>query len=61
MGNWGKRTGDIMMGMGKLLYNFTTWSFSELGAGVYRTPCDHAEEFPECAVHTAHGFLVTAR
>lgn len=56
-GNWGRRTGDIMMGMGKLLYNFTTWSFSELGAGVYRITCDDAEDFPDCAVHTAHGFV----
>jgi hypothetical protein len=56
-GNWGKRTGEIMMGMGKLLYNFTTWSFSDLGGGVYQISCDDADHFPDCAMHTAHGFI----
>ena len=56
-GQWGKRTGEIMMGMGKLLYNFTRWSFSDLGAGVYQISCEEASEFPDCAVETAHGFI----
>jgi hypothetical protein len=56
-GNWGKRTGEIMMGMGKLLYNFTTWNFRDLGDGVYQISCDDADEFPDSAMHTAHGFI----
>jgi hypothetical protein len=56
-GNWGKRTGEIMMGMGKLLYNFTTWSFADLGSDVYQISCNDADDFPDCAMHTAHGFI----
>lgn len=56
-GQWGPRTGEIMMGMGKLLYNFTRWSFSDLGSGVYQVACEEASEFPDCAVETAHGFI----
>jgi hypothetical protein len=56
-GNWGKRTGEIMMGMGKLLYNFTTWSFADLGNGVYQISCNDADDFPDAAMHTAHGFI----
>lgn len=56
-GAWGQRTGEIMMGMGKLLYNFTSWSFREAGSGVFEIVCADAEQFPDCAVHTAHGFI----
>jgi hypothetical protein len=56
-GGWGPRTGDIMMGMGKLLYNFTSWSFREVGAGVWEIVCSEAAEFPDCAIETAHGFI----
>ena len=56
-GGWGLRTGEIMMGMGKLLYNFTRWSFREVGGGVYEIICEDAAEFPDCAVDTAHGFI----
>jgi hypothetical protein len=56
-GMWGQRTGEIMMGMGKLLYNFTSWSFREAGDGVFEIVCADAEDFPECAIHTAHGFI----
>jgi hypothetical protein len=56
-GQWAPRTGEIMMGMGKLLYNFTRWSFSDLGAGVYQITCEEAADFPDCAVETAHGFI----
>lgn|GEM_PF-5494286 len=56
-GSWGKRTGDIMIGMGKLLYNFTTWSFRDAGTGVYEIRCQDAEDLPDCAVDTAHGFI----
>jgi hypothetical protein len=56
-GNWGARTGEIMMGMGKLLYNFTRWSFSDLGSGVYQISCEEASDFPDCAMETAHGFI----
>jgi hypothetical protein len=54
---WGKRTGEIMLGMGKLLYNFTTWSFRDTGSGVYEILCQDAEDFPDCAVDTAQGFI----
>jgi hypothetical protein len=56
-GNWGKRTGEIMMGMGKLLYNFTSWSFAEKGAGIYQISCEDADDFPDAAMHTAAGFI----
>jgi hypothetical protein len=56
-GQWGKRTGEIMMGIGKLLYNFTSWSFSDLGSGVYQISCEDASDFPDSAVETAHGFI----
>jgi hypothetical protein len=56
-GAWGRRTGETMIGIGKLLYNFTRWSFRELGDGVYEIGCQEAENFPDCAVETAHGFI----
>ena len=56
-GGWGKRTGEIMIGMGKLLYNFTTWTFRDYGSDVYEIICQDAEDFPDCAVDTAHGFI----
>ena len=56
-GGWGRRTGEIMMGMGKLLYNFTSWSFREVGGGVYEITCEDAADFPDCAVDAAHGFI----
>jgi hypothetical protein len=56
-GQWAPRTGEIMMGMGKLLYSFTRWSFSDLGSGVFQISCEDASEFPDCAMETAHGFI----
>jgi hypothetical protein len=56
-GSWGKRTGEIMLGMGKLLYNFTSWSFRDAGSGLHEITCSEAEDFPDCAVDTAHGFI----
>jgi hypothetical protein len=56
-GQWGKGTGEIMMGMGKLLYNFTRWSFRDLGTGAFEITCEEASDFPDCAVETAHGFI----
>jgi hypothetical protein len=56
-GGWGRRTGEIMMGMGKLLYNFTSWSFREVGGGIYEITCEDAADFPDCAVDTAQGFI----
>jgi hypothetical protein len=56
-GAWGRRTGEIMIGMSKLLYNFTSWSFREAGDGVYEITCNDAADFPDCAMHTAQGFI----
>jgi len=57
-GTWGKRTGEAMMGIGKLLYNFTRWSFRALQDGItYQILCHEARDLPESAVHTAHGFI----
>lgn len=56
-GAWGRRTGETMIGIGRLLYNFTRWSFRELEPGAYEIGCEEAEDFPDCAVHTAHGFI----
>jgi hypothetical protein len=56
-GTWGARVGQTMMGIGKLLYNFTEWTFREAPGGVYEIAVERAAEYPEPARHTAHGFL----
>jgi hypothetical protein len=56
-GTWGRRTGESMLGIARMLYNFTTWSFAELPGEVHEVRVDGAEAFPEAARETAHGFL----
>lgn len=56
-GTWGRRTGEAMLGIGQLLYNFTQWSFAELPGDVFEISAGDAAEFPEAARETAHGFL----
>ena len=56
-GTWGPRVGQMMLGVGKLLYNFTEWTFRELPGGVFEIGVEKAAELPEAARHTAHGFL----
>jgi hypothetical protein len=56
-GTWGRRTGDSMLGIARMLYNFTAWSFSRLPGDVHEVCVDAAADFPEAARETAHGFL----
>lgn len=56
-GSWGRRTGETMVGIGGLLYNFARWSFRELGPDRYEIACEDAADFPDAAVQTAHGFV----
>lgn len=56
-GTWGKRAGELMVGIAAVLYNFTHWSFSEVSPGVWDIVATEARDFPEVAAHTAHGFL----
>jgi hypothetical protein len=56
-GTWGRRTGETMLGMARLLYNFMTWKFAALPDGAYEVTVDSAADFPEAARETAHGFV----
>jgi hypothetical protein len=56
-GTWGPRVGQTMIGIGKLLYNFTEWTFREAPGGAFEIGVLHAADYPETARHTAHGFL----
>jgi hypothetical protein len=56
-GTWGRRTGESMLGIARMLYNFTTWSFAELPDDVHEVRVDGAAAFPDAARETAHGFL----
>jgi hypothetical protein len=56
-GTWGTRVGQTMLGIGKLLYNFTEWTFREAEGGAFEIAVDQAAAYPETARHTAHGFL----
>jgi hypothetical protein len=56
-GTWGPRVGQTMMGIGKLLYNFTEWTSREVPGGVFEIGVEKAADYPETARHTAHGFL----
>lgn len=56
-GAWGGRAGEMILGLGKLIYNFTTWSYSEPEPGVHEVKVDNAALFPDTARYTAQGFL----
>jgi hypothetical protein len=56
-GTWGARVGQTMLGIGKLLYNFTVWTFREAPDGAFEIALEEASAYPETARHTAHGFL----
>ena len=47
----------MILGLGKLVYNFTSWSFSEPEPGINEVAVDDAAEFPDSARYTAQGFL----
>jgi hypothetical protein len=55
--SWGRRAGEMMVGIAGVLYNFTRWSFSEVGPDVWEIVASEAKDFPDTAAHTAHGFL----
>jgi hypothetical protein len=54
---WGSRVGQTMMGIGKLLYNFTAWTFRAVEGETYEIEVSDAREYPEPARFTAQGFL----
>ena len=56
-GKWGTRVGELMLGIAGILYNFTRWSFSEVGPESWEIVVEEAQDLPDAAVHTAHGFL----
>jgi len=56
-GSWGKRAGELMVGIAGVLYNFTKWSFAETGPDTWEIVAAEAADFPDAAAHTAHGFL----
>lgn len=56
-GAWGSRVGQTMMGIGKLLYNFTFWTFRPVGGEVYEIEVSDALEYPDAARYAAEGFL----
>jgi hypothetical protein len=56
-GTWGRRAGELMVGIASVLYNFTRWTFSEVSPGVWQIVACEARHFPDVAAHTAHGFL----
>jgi len=56
-GAWGRRAGELMVGIAGVLYNFTKWSFSETGPDTWEIVAAEARELPDSAAHTAHGFL----
>lgn len=56
-GTWGRRTGESMLGIARMLYNFTSWSFTQLPGDVHEVCVDGAAQFPDSARETAHGFL----
>lgn len=56
-GTWGPRVGQTMIGIGKLLYNFTTWSFRSADGDVFEIEARDARDYPETARHTAQGFV----
>src|SRR5688572_24030687 len=46
-GTWGRRTGDSMLGIARMLYNFTTWSLLQLPGDVHEVCVDGAADFPD--------------
>jgi hypothetical protein len=56
-GKWGTRVGELMVGIAGILYNFTRWSFSEVGPEAWEIVVDEAEDLPDAAALTAYGFL----
>jgi len=56
-GSWGLRVGQTMMGIGKLLYNFSDWTFRSAGADVYEIEVSEARDYPDPARYAAQGFL----
>jgi hypothetical protein len=56
-GTWGPRVGQTMMGIGKLIYNFTGWSFRAVGPEIFEIEVVDARDYPEPARYTAQGFL----
>lgn len=56
-GSWGPRVGQGMLGIGKLMYNFTAWSFRHVDGEVFEVEIRDAQHYPEEARHTAQGFL----
>jgi len=56
-GSWGPRVGQTMIGIGRLLYNFTAWSFRQLEGGVYEIEATDALEYPDTARYTAQGLI----
>jgi hypothetical protein len=56
-GAWGMRVGQMMMGIGKLLYNFTAWNFRAVEGEIYEIEVIDARDYPEPARYTAQGFL----
>ena len=55
--SWGRRAGEMMVGIAGVLYNFTKWSFAEKGNDTWEIVANEAKDFPDAAAHTAHGFL----
>jgi hypothetical protein len=58
-GAWGMRVGQTMMGIGKLLYNFTFWTFRPVEGEIYEIEVSEARDFPDPARFAAQGFLCT--
>ena len=58
-GTWGVRVGQTMMGIGKLLYNFSSWTFRAVEGETYEIEVSDAREFPDAARFAAQGFLCT--
>ena len=56
-GKWGPQAGELMVGIAGVLYNFTHWSFSEVAPDAWEIVAEEAEDLPDAAGHTAHGFL----
>ena len=56
-GTWGPRVGQTMIGIGKLLYSFSTWGFRQVADQVFEIEVNDAREFPDVARYTAQGFV----
>lgn len=56
-GNWGRRAGELMVGIAGVLFNFTKWRFEETGPEGWQIVASEASDLPDAAAHTSHGFL----